>query len=927
MNRPRATRPVTMTPAQLLCLLWIPLGLLAGAGPAHARTAAIRPDRLRCESIENPLGVEQINPRLSWVLDSAARDQRQSAYRVLVSSTDRGLKRGEADLWDSGVVQSRATAHIEYAGRPLAARDRCHWKVQVWDAAGNPSPWSAPADWEMGLLQPHQWRAAWIGSGPTREIRPPAGFFKRTNELAGLAGPVTVDGRSTLLRKEFRLRGNIRRARAFVSGLGYYEMYCNGRRVGDHVLAPAKSNYDQWVLYDTYDLTPLLSPGANALGLMLGNGWFNPAMKWWEPYRMQWFGAKRGLVQLHVDYADGSTEVIVTDGTWKTAPGPVLASCIYDGEQYDATQELPGWQRAGFDDRHWRPANVVEPPGGRMVSHLMPPVRVTQHFKPVALTNPKPGVFVYDLGQNCAGWVRLNAIGPRGTRITLRYAEDVYPDGTIDPRSNERALATDVYTMKGEGRESYEPHFTFHGFRYVEVTGFPGVPRRDNVLGCVVHTSCANTGSFVTDHGLINRIHRATIWSQRSCMVGYPLDCPQRDERLGWMGDALVTADETLLNFDASSFLRQWLAGVRDNQNPADGDISIVSPRPYTPEEPDPTWSSAYPLMVWQVYLDQGDRRLLAQHFVAMSRYVNYLGTQATNHILPRYWIGDWGSIVAGWKEGDPPSVTTAFYYLDALTVAKAARVLGRTDDAVRFEKLAGEIRVAFRNRYFDARKNQFDQGTQFSNAFPLLLGLADEGERTGVLQNILDDLARRGGHFDVGVLGAKYLIEALSENGRPDAAFALATQTGYPSWAHMLENGQTTLSEFWDLKGSHNHAMMGSIDAWFYRTLAGIRLDEARPGYEHIVIRPFIPPTLGSLQASVDTIRGRVTVAWEKRGGELRLRVTIPANTDATVSVPAAPSARVRCVPSRSPERPAAGMAIYQLGSGAYEINVDPAP
>jgi alpha-L-rhamnosidase len=895
--------------------------LLSVASAARAQTASLRPVRLRCESSVNPLGVDEARPGLSWILDTQSRDQRQQAYRILVSTAPRHLEEGKADLWDSGVVPSPATAQVEYAGQPLTSLARCYWKVRVWDQAGNPSPWSAPAVWEMGLLEPEDWLARWIGSGPAREPRPAAGYFQSTNELAGLTESVEVESRSTLLRKEIRLRRGIRRARAFVSGLGYYELFCNGRRVGDQVLSPAKSNYRRWVMYDTHDVTSFLKPGVNVLGLMLGNGWFNPAMKWWEPYRMQWFGAKRGLVQLHVDYADGSTEVIVTDATWKTAPGPVLASCIYDGEHYDATQELPGWDTAGFDDRAWRLAKVVEPPGGRMVSQRMPPVRVTQHLKPIALTHSAPGAYLYDLGQNCAGWARLSVAGPRGTRVTLRYAEDLHPDGTLDPRSNERALSTDVYTLKGEGRETYEPRFTFHGFRYVEVTGFPGVPRRDNILGCVVHTACAQSGSLESSGDLINRIHRATSWSQRSCMIGYPLDCPQRDERLGWMGDALVTADEMLLNFDASVFLRQWLDGVQRDQNPADGDISIVSPRPYTPAEPDPTWSSAYPILVWQLYLDQGDRRFLDRHFDSMSRYVDYLGTQATNHILPRYWIGDWGSIVEGWKEGDPPAVTTAFYYLDAITVAKAARALGRTAEAARYEQLATEVKAAFRRTYFDPGKNQFDPGSEFSNAFPLLLGLAEEHERAAVLQHVLDDLARRGGHFDVGVLGAKYLIEALSEHGRPDVAFALATQTGYPGWAHMLEDGRTTLSEFWDLKGSHNHAMMGSIDAWFYRTLAGIRLDESRPGYEHIVIRPFIPVTLDSMRASAETVRGRVAVAWEKRDGDLRLHVTIPANATATVQVPAPPGTRVRCRPSRSPARQEHGTAVFDLGSGRYAI------
>ena len=924
MLRPFKSPPVGRTwsgvPRSCLRCAWLLLAF------AQAVTGALTPVHLRCEYRENPLGVEAAQPEFSWVLESGQRDQRQAAYQVLVASSAEKLSAGQADLWNSGRVSSGQSTHILYEGAALSSGRRCHWKIRVWDQSGGSSPWTPPAYFEMGLLIPAEWTAKWIGAGPAHEPRPAAGFFKTTNELTGLTEKSVVDGRSTLLRTEFSLRRGIRRARAYVTGLGYYELSCNGSRVGDRVLAPAKTNYRRWVLYDTYDLTSMLQPGGNALGLMLGNGWFNPALKWWEPYRMQWFGSKRGILQLQIEYEDGSSQVVVSDGTWKTTPGPVLTSCVYDGEVYDATAEKPGWDRPGFAARAWRPATVVEPPGGEMVSHLMPPIRVTQHLRPVGVKTPRPGVFVFDLGQNFAGWARLKVSGPRGTRVTLRYAEDVKADGSLDPASNERAQATDVYVMRGEGAETYEPHFTFHGFRYVEMTGFPGAPPNDAITGCVVQTDCAATGSFHCDNELINQIHRATCWSQRSCLIGYPLDCPQRDERLGWFGDAMVTVDGCMLNFDASGFLKHWLEGVRYNQNPTNGDISIVSPRPYLAEEPDPTWSSGYLVMVWQFYMYYGDRRFLEHHFDAMSRYVDYLGTQATNHVLPRYWIGDWGSIMEGWKEGDPPSVGTAFYYYDATILAKAARVLDRQPEFERYTALAGEIKAAYRRAFYDAQRGQCDQGTQFSNAFPLVLGLVEESERAAVLQNILKDLERHQGHFTVGVLGAKYLMDALTLNDRASEAFQLVNQTGYPSWAHMLANGRTTLSEFWDLHGSHNHVMMGSVDAWFYRTLAGIQPDEAKPRFEHMIIRPFIPDTLTSVEASVATMHGRVAVTWQKQKGHLQLRVSIPANTGAAVYVPAGPTARVRCLPTRAPDRSEPGAIVYELGSGDYELRVNSA-
>lgn len=889
--------------------------------PETPSASAIHPVELRCEYTRTPVGVNSAQPQLGWLLESPERNQRQTAYQVLVATSPERLAAGQGDLWDSGRVASGESAQVIYQGAPLSSRQRCHWKVRVWDAAGNVSDWSQPAAWEMALLRPEDWKAKWIGSGPPKEPRPPAGFFSTRKELTNLNLKVTVDGRSTLLRKAFSVEKAIRRAQVYVTGLGYYELSCNGQRVGDRVLSPAKSNCRKWVLYDIYDLTDQLRPGTNVLGLMLGNGWFNPALKWWEPYRMQWFGSKRALLQLHVEYTDGTAQEIVSDESWKTAPGPVLSACVFDGEVYDATQERRGWDRPDFHDTGWQAARVVEPPGGVLLPQLMQPIKVIEHLQPVAVTQPKPGAYVFDLGQNFAGWVRLTASGPRGTRITLRYAEDLHPDGNIDEKSNERALSTDVYVMKGEGREVYEPKFTFHGFRYVEITGFPGVPKLENVLGCVVHTASEMTGEFECDNDLINRIHRATRWSQRSNLMGYPMDCPQRDERLGWFGDAMVSMEEALFNFNLPLFYRHWLEGVRFNQNEANGDISIVSPRPYMALEPDPTWSSAYLVMVWQYYLYYGDRRFLEGHYDAMRRYVDYLGTQATNHILPKYWIGDWGTIVEGWQEGEPVSVVTAFYYYDTTILLKAAEVLGKQQDAQKYRSLAQNIKTAFNRTYYDSKKRQYEQGTQFSNAFPLFLGLVDRPEQEHVLKNILADLQRREGHFNVGVLGAKYLLEALTEYGRADVAYQLVNQTGFPSWAHMLEGGRTTLSEFWDLKGSHNHVMMGSVDGWFYRVLAGIRSDASQPGFARVVIQPFIPDNLSFVRASVQTVRGRVAVDWTKQSGALRLRAQIPANSAAAIHVPAASAKAVRSHPPLKPARFANGAAVFETGSGSYEF------
>jgi alpha-L-rhamnosidase len=490
----------------------------------------------------------------------------------------------------------------------------------------------------------------------------------------------------------------------------------------------------------------------------------------------------------------------------------------------------------------------------------------------------------------------------------------------LDISSNEKAAATDIYIMKGEGTETFEPRFTFHGFRYLEVTGYPGTPREENFLGCVVHSACEPIGEFACDNELINRIHKATRWSQRGNMLGYPMDCPQRDERLGWFGDAMVSMEEAMFNFDMAEFYRHWLTGVQFDQRESTGDISILSPRPYVPDEPDPAWSSAYLVMVWQFYMYYGDRELLAQHYDSMRHYVDFLGTQATNHILPKYWIGDWGTTVKGWKEGEPVSVVTAFYYYDTLILAKAAGVLGKRADAARYRSLAADIRRAFIRTFYEPKGKNFEQGTQFSNAFPLFLGLVPSGDEEAVLHNILRDIDRNSGHFTVGVLGTKYLLEALTMYGRADAAYRLVTQTGYPSWAHLLQGGRTTLSEFWDLHGSHNHVMLGSVDAWFFNTLAGIQPDERYPGFEHFHVRPFVPQGLNRVRASTRTVRGLVAVGWQKHGRTLKLNVTVPRGSRATVQMPQDYSTKIVSSPSLKPRKTRKGTFI-QVGAGTFEI------
>ncbi|MCA9734839.1 family 78 glycoside hydrolase catalytic domain [candidate division KSB1 bacterium] len=842
--------------------------------------------KMHCEYTENPTNIDQKSPHFSWMLASDIQGQKQTAYQILVSESKIHVEKNQGDLWDSGVIPSSQSNHLPYQGAALESNGHYFWKVVVFDK-NNKRYESEIASFETALLDGSDWRASWIGAGPVKEPRAASGFFKSVKEQYACDDTVVHNGRSVLLRNEFSCPQEIKRARVFVTGLGFYELYLNGERVGDHVLAPAKTNYRKQVLYDTYDVTNQLQQGQNAIGIHLGNGWFNPYKKWWRPYRMQWFGAKRALLQLHVEYTNGETEIITSNDQWKHAPGPVLFNCIYDGELYDATEEIAGWATPEFDDTDWRPVNIVEKPGGELVSHIMPPTKVIEEITPVQVFKPKPGVVVYDMGQNFAGWAKIKMTGRNGSKIQLRFAEDIFDDGNIDITSNEHAKATTTYIMKGEGVETYEPRFSYFGFKYVEITGEPELPQIESVKGCVVHTAFERTGSFTSGNETINKIHNATVWSQKSNSIGYPLDCPQRDERLGWFGDAQVTAEEAMFNFDMPLFYRNWFSGIRLNQHEATGDIPIISPRPYIWDE-GVEWSSSYIVMTWLHYVQYGDARILAEHFAAMQHYMQFLDSLATDYIVPSGWIGDWGSLVKDWREGEPVSVPTAFYFWNANILAKMATVLDKAVEAQHFIDLAARIKQAYNKNFLHPSTNDYNDDSQMANAFPLFLGLVPEENQQAVLDNLIHNIVEENdGHLTTGVLGSKYMIEALTLYDRADIAWLLATQTGYPSWSDMVEK-YTTMCEFWTLKQSHNHVMTGSIDAFFYKTLAGIRLDESSPGFEKVTIKPYIPENLSHAYASIETVKGTLESGWEKQGEELHLHIRIPVNSEAQVHIPA---------------------------------------
>ncbi|MGQ9524689.1 MAG: family 78 glycoside hydrolase catalytic domain, partial [Armatimonadota bacterium] len=574
-------------------------------------------ERLRCEYAVNPVGIDVPRPRLSWTLRSNRRGERQTAYQILVATSMETLNADSGDLWDSGKVDTDQSIHVPYSGRELTSRTRCYWKVRVWDKDGKPSRYSQPAYWEMGLLRAEDWKAKWIA------FPPPAGKEKEM-------GPCPY------LRREFALAKPVRRARLYATALGLYEVRLNGRRVGDHVFAPGWTDYKIRVQYQTYDVTSLVREGRNAIGAVLGDGWYAGHVglggrNRYGPY-------PTFMCQLEVEYTDGTTETIVTDDTWRASHGPILASDMLMGETYDARREIPGWDTPGFDDSKWSQVTVRDVSGVRLVAQVGPPVRRIQELKPKTVSEPVPGSYVFDLGQNMVGWARLKVKGEAGTTVTLRFAEMLNPDGTIYTANYRSAKCTDHYTLKGGAEEVYEPLFTFRGFRYVEVTGYPGKPGLDAITGVVVHSDTPPTGKFECSSPMLNQLHSNIVWGQKGNFLSVPTDCPQRDERLGWTGDAQIFARTAAFNMDVAGFFTKWMIDVEDAQWP-NGAFTDVAPFVAVGAGV-AAWGDAGVICPWTMYLAYADKGMVERHYAAMAKWIDYLKSNSTDLLRPAEGYG-----------------------------------------------------------------------------------------------------------------------------------------------------------------------------------------------------------------------------------------------------------------------------------------------
>ncbi len=921
------------------------------------------PVNLRVEYLQSPHALATRRPRFTWEVPLTGRARRQSAYRLLVATAADRLAPGRADLWDSGKMESSQSVNIEYAGQPLHGnRDLC-WSVELWDEAGQSTGSSQAERFGTAFFESSDWTAKWIGMGDPNEPFSDPDTFQQ-NRVAPDVQKVEPDQRAPQMRKVFELNKPVRRARAFVCGVGFCELRLNGNKVGEDVISTPRTDFRKKLLYNVYDVTPQLRHGSNALGIMLGNGWFNGQKKFWG-WRYQWYGSLRAIVQLEVEFMDGSTERVISDESWRGAWSPITLNCIYDGEDYDARLEQPGWDTTDFADASWTPARVVRSPGGKLLPVPHQPSRITETFRPVSMCEPQPGVFVYDIGKNMTGWVRLSiSDGKAGEVVKLRFGEGQHSTGMIDCSTNNAARQADLYTMKG-GRESYEPRFTYHGFQYVEVTGYPGKPDLNTLEACFVRNDVATIGSFECGHELINKIHQCTVQSQIcNFQMGVPTDDTQRTERLGWAGDAWSYAEEALYNLDVPAVFAKWIADFYDQQDET-GMVGMIVPQ--AGSEEDLVWSAAFILMPWWQYVHCGDKRLLEESYPYFQRYMAYLERcgQRTIEVLPaekaylamRYFtpvekrypaaaerghlqISQWGDHLAtnegsmGARKNQPLSIATAFYYMDVVTMARIADVLGKSSDAVRYRELAEKIKQSFNERFFIANAGYYDIGCQSAQAWPLAFGLVPQEHRERVSNYLNSSVSQRQQSFTTGYAGTKWAVQAVANSGRNDFVWERAIATDYPSWGYMLRDSRrTTITENWAGKGSLCHTTLGAaIDEWFYWGLAGIQPDESAPGYVNVIIKPYLPKSLPWAKASIRTPRGVVASHWKQDGKLAELCVTIPANSTGEIHLPAdlaQPITQSQHSLAEAPGISAVNMekspVTLRVGSGEYRFTFTP--
>lgn len=967
----------------LLLLFNLAAGRSVSAQPGNLTLA-----RLETNAAERPLGIDDRAPRLSWALAGAQRGVRQTAYRVLVASSEELAREGRADVWDSGRVESK-DPWVVYAGPALKSRTRYYWTARAWAAGGVESVWARPEWFETALFDAGEWKGFWI-AGPERKgslteaegraddevIRGAGEFCRPVGWLVGVWTAASIKNNqgecrelrpAPLLRKSFRVSKPVARARVYSSGLAYNSLTVNGRAASDSVLDPGFTDYSRTVLYTTQDVTALVRQGENVIASELGSGHYDDATRTWDWNweRAEWRARPRLRLDLYLTYADGTEQVLSTDGSWKVSTvGPTRYDSLYLGETYDARREVAGWDEPGFDDAGWDEARVVDGPAGVPRAQTQEPIRVVDARPPGRRTEPKPGVFVYDTGQNLTGWAEVKVKAPAGRAVEIFYSEKLDADGRASTAGNDLVfgqLQTDYYVAKGEGEEVWAPRFSYKGFQYVQLSGPKGEPLPPDVTVTVervhqVRTGLARTSDFESTNGTLNRIHGNTAWAIQNNMHGVITDTPVY-EKNAWTGDASLTAGTASLLFDTERLYRKMFQDMLDAQT-AQGEVSLLAPsndnygyvgKPVYFKAANccgatPAWDAFWFVIPWESWMRYGDRRALEQTYPAMRKYLDEWVPRWTDKDGDGFaytltsGLGDWVP-----PEGVPTinALTSSAYYAHLTRIAAdAARALDKREDAARYEELFKKIRADFNARFLGPggfyREKDTDPFVQSAQIFPLAFGLVPEDKREVVANRLADDIMKnRGGHAYVGVLGARYVLPVLTETGHHDAAYAVAAQTTEPSWGYWTDVAKfTALGEHWPATTrSRDHHFFGAVVQWFYEDLAGIRPLE--PGFRVIEFRPEIPSKgLDGVSASYESVRGRVAASWKRTAEGLELDVTVPPNATGRVHVPApspqavSESGAGQAVPADKADSvklvgAEGGRVVYEVGSGRYHFVV----
>ena len=853
---------------------------------------------MRCEHLETPLGIDSPSPRFTWRLPDGIR--KQTGYQVIVGTDSADVASFRGDMWNSGIVESDATL-VRYSGENLAPFTRYFWKVTSWDE-DQTAVESDVSFFETGMMSVENWQGCWISDGHDREYGP-APYF----------------------RKEFTIA-----TRAYVAVGGLYELYINGEKVGDHRLDPMYTRFDRRILYVTYDVTDCLKEGGNAAGVLLGNGWYNhQSGAVWDFDNAPWRNRPAFCLDLRIEYEDGTGEVVKTDLDWKTSAGPLRFNSIYTSEHYDARLEQDGWADAGFDDSSWQGVRYRSAPSRHITAQQTVPIRNVTEYRPVSVRRLDDRSVLFDFGQNMSGVTRLRLGGEEGATVRLIHSERLHEDGHADlsnidvyfrPKTADDVFQTDVVVLSGKGTDEFMPKFNYKGFRYVELVTDRPMEIPDTALTAFfMHSDVDVAGELRSSYDLIERLWKATNMAYLSNLMGYPTDCPQR-EKNGWTGDGHLAIETALYNFDGITVYEKWLADHRDEQQP-NGVLPDIIPTGGWGYGTDNglDWTSTIAIIPWNLYLFYGDIRPLEDCYGNIKRYVDYVDRRSPGH-LTSYGRGDWVPV----RSGSSKELTSSVYfYTDASILARAAALLGKEEDCAHYSALAENIKNAINGKYLDPETGIYASGTQTELSVPLLWGVVPDDIRPKTAAALAAKVAETDYHIDCGVLGAKAVLNALSENGYAEAAYKVATQDTYPSWGWWIVNGATTLLENWNLEAtrdiSDNHMMFGEIGAWFFKALGGIRPDPARPGFRHIILKPAFVDGLEYFEASHMAPDGIVTSSWKRKGGRVAYTVTVPSNTSATLTVVARSA---RCAGLKTEKTPE-GTCIMEIPAGRWEIDI----